>query len=153
MLKLMSNNQSPARAPTMASGTVIIMTRGWIKLSNCAASTRNTTKSERPKNTYMAEPDSWYSWACPFQLTRAASGSFSSATFSNQAIASPIGYPGAGVAITVIDRKRSYLLRVPASVISSIVIRLDRGISSPVESDRTYIFVTSVGVRRSSLRP
>ncbi len=31
---------SPISAPSTASGTVSMMTSGWMKLSNCAASTR-----------------------------------------------------------------------------------------------------------------
>ena len=32
--------QRPSSAPVTASGTVSMMTNGWMKLSNCAASTR-----------------------------------------------------------------------------------------------------------------
>ena len=35
-----SNSHSPSSAPLSASGTVTRMTIGWMKLSNCAASTR-----------------------------------------------------------------------------------------------------------------
>ena len=39
--------QSPSSAPITASGTVVMITSGCRKLSNCAASTRNTTISAR----------------------------------------------------------------------------------------------------------
>ena len=39
----------PNSPPNAATGTVSMITAGWIQLSNCAASTRNTSSSASPK--------------------------------------------------------------------------------------------------------
>ncbi len=41
----MPYSHRPTSAPITASGTVVMITNGWRKLSNCAARTRNTTSS------------------------------------------------------------------------------------------------------------
>ena len=44
MLMVELNRKIPSNAPVSASGTVTRITMGWMKLSNCAASTRYTTE-------------------------------------------------------------------------------------------------------------
>ena len=51
MFKELPVSQSESSAPETASGTESMMISGWTKLSNWAASTRNTISSARPKVT------------------------------------------------------------------------------------------------------
>ncbi|MCW0450776.1 hypothetical protein NB706_003610 [Xanthomonas sacchari] len=57
----------PISAPSTPSGTVSMITSGWMKLSNCAASTRYTISSARAKVSSTAPPAFWYSRDSPFQ--------------------------------------------------------------------------------------
>ncbi|KAG1386953.1 hypothetical protein G6F58_013738 [Rhizopus delemar] len=82
---------NPTSAPRTPSGTVSMMVSGWMKLSNCAASTRYTTSSAMAKVNSTAPPALWYSRDSPFQFTCAYCGSSSRATFCAQAMASPSG--------------------------------------------------------------
>ena len=67
----------PISAPSTPSGTVSMITNGWMKLSNCAASTRYTISSASAKVSSTAPPAAWYSRDSPFQSICACSGSSS----------------------------------------------------------------------------
>ena len=89
MLSDMLNSHRPASAPMTASGTVVMITTGWRKLSNCAASTRNTMASAKPKVVQSWPRDLRYSRASPSKLSRALGSSARTVSW-NQATASPI---------------------------------------------------------------
>ena len=63
--RLPSVRKRPSSAPNIASGTVVIITIGCTKLSNCAAKTRNTISSASPKINARPPPDSFRSKDSP----------------------------------------------------------------------------------------
>ena len=65
MFRLLPVTLSARIAPAMASGTVSMIISGWIQLSNCAASTRNTISRARPKVMKIADDASVNSSAMP----------------------------------------------------------------------------------------
>src|SRR3954466_1744697 len=101
----------PTAAPTIASGTVVMITNGTLKLSNCAASTRNTTSNAPPSVQYIDWLDFRYSLASPSYDSFALGGSCVSTERRMKSTASPIEKPGASVEVTAIERSRSKRLR------------------------------------------
>ena len=73
----------------ITNGTVIMMMAGCTKLSNCAASTRNTIASAKKNVRYICWPARMYSPDSPSHIT-VASGSSRAAVSVNHSIASPI---------------------------------------------------------------
>lgn len=67
MFSLWPSSQSPGRALAIASGTVGMITRGWMQLSNWAAGTRNTTTRPKAKTNRMPPLDSLKSWDWPLK--------------------------------------------------------------------------------------
>src|SRR3546814_15736871 len=60
MLSVVKPRERGIRAPQTASGTVTRITRGSLKLSNCAASTRKITMSAKPKEKVKRLPSVTY---------------------------------------------------------------------------------------------
>ena len=89
MFSDMLNSHKPARAPTMASGTVVMITSGCRKLSNCAARTRNTMASAKPKVVQSWPLERKYSRDSPSKLSRALGGNSSCTSFWKKPTASP----------------------------------------------------------------
>src|SRR6185436_16914194 len=102
MLIEMPCSHMPTAAPTIASGTVVMITNGNVKLSNCAASTRNTTSSAPASVQYIDWLDFKYSLASPSKDSLALAGNCVSTAFVKKSTAWPIEYPGASPALTVI---------------------------------------------------
>ena len=82
-------SHSPTSPPVRARGTVSMMISGCRKLSNWAASTRNTMIRARPKVRKTALPDSLSSRASPSKAIAASGGSSVAISFSMYFTASP----------------------------------------------------------------
>ena len=61
MFKLIPINSNPVSAPTKAKGTVNNITKGCIKLSNCADSTKKVINNAKTKINKIELPDSFNS--------------------------------------------------------------------------------------------
>ena len=100
------NTHKLSTAPANASGTVIIIINGSIKLSNCAASTKKISTNASINANEVLEELSAKSLEAPESEVSNDSSKTLSAIFSISAIPSPIVLPGASPACTVALLKR-----------------------------------------------
>ncbi len=133
-------------APTRASGTVSIITSGSLKLSNCAERTRYIKTRASTNAKKRLDVLSTKSFDCPDKAVEKLSGSRTlCAILSISSIPCPKVYPCARDAETVAATKRLYRYSCGGMLLSSIFMRLSRGIRSPV-SFLTKMFAMSSGL-------